>query len=1131
MKRFYLPLLLIIIQIYGLIGQSWTITSPGQVENKGKRDIIPEEYTLFRVDDDLLKSLLWDSPKESSVNVRFSDILINVALSDEKNEKFRVVEYDMMEPGLASRYPEIRTFYGISVTDELKRIRIDYTLQGFRAVISKPGESKLYIDYYQRDDKYTRIIYKKQDLVNSGNWECDYDPDDHDQKPHEENSDLRVGDCQLRSYRLAQATTGEYSNYFGATSSAQSGLVMSQVVTAINRVNEIYEAELAVRLILIANTDQVFYYNSVTDGYTNDGTSNDLTANQTNCTNVIGSANYDIGHVFGTGDGGIAGLNVVCNSASKAKGYTGRPDPVGDPFVIDYVTHEMGHQFGGNHTQYNSCNRNDNTAMEPGSASTIMGYAGICPPNVQNNSDPYFHAISLQEIKTFLTGSGNACAQIVGTFTNTAPNVVSQPNYTIPKSTPFVLTLTANDPNGDPITYLWDEMDAYSTPAQTMPPLSANTTGPMFRSIIATSSPSRFFPPLDNILNNTVNTWQVLPSVSRTMNFRGIARDFTGVAGCNSEINLTVTTVAAAGPFNITSQNSATTWLEGETKTITWDVAGTTGNGINTANVIILMSYDGGSTFPVTLISSTANDGSEDITVPEGLTSSARIMVKSIGNVFFDINDINIVIEEGVPTFDLSLSTTNIELCPGFNDNLTVFVNSILGFSDPVFISVSGVPSGVSYSFSQNPVIPGQNSVLTLMNNNAAAGLYNVQVTGVSGSIVKSKTFNLQISVLPSAITLVSPSNNSTNISIKPLLTWTSATGATGYELIVSRDPDFGSFILNTVSSTNNFQIVNALEGLSFFYWRVKSNNLCGSSEWSPVFTFSTESCFAYTSTDIPIVIPSNGTSTVYSYLPVSDRGVVTDLDVWNLTGLHSYVDDLKFTLFAPSSVNVLFWNRPCTSQDNFNINFDQSAPNGNWPCPPTDGGFYLPSNSLVTFNNQQIKGQWSLRIQDVANGDGGSLQSWKIKTCVNNFCRLRVDNTYSKGAGSLFAAISCASTGDTIRFINSIQNDTINLGEENLVIDKHIVIEGDITKNIHIFGNGIQATFQNSAPTSSNGLIIKGVHIHSGGSNSFAIENNGKLILDNSIIHNYPGFTNTAIINNEGSSLEIKGNCQIKDQ
>ena len=589
------------------------------------------------------------------------------------------------------------------------------------------------------------------------------------------------------------------------------------------------------------------------------------------------------------------------------------------------------------------------------------------------------------------------------------------------------------------------------------------------------------------------------------MNFRGVARDFTGVAGCNSEINLTVTTVGAAGPFTITSQNSATTWLEGETKTITWDVAGTASNGINTANVSILLSYDGGNTFPVTLLSSTPNDGTQEITVPEGLTTSARIMVKAVGNIFFDINNANITINSGTPTFELDVVPVNVTFCPNASNTVAVKVNSILGYSQPVTLTVSNMPSGVTYSFSVNPVMPGQNSILSISNNSASVGLSNIQITGISGAIVKNSTFGLNILYIPTAVSLIAPINNSSNDTIKPLMSWTAIPNISNYELQISREVDFGSFILNTTSNTNSFQLTQPLEGLSVYYWRVRATNQCGAGTWSSTFSFVTESCFVYNSIDVPVIISPSGTPTVNSYLTVTDRGTINDLDIWNLTGLHTYVRDLKFTLFAPSAVNVLIWNRPCPGDyDNFNINFDQSALPGSWPCPPIDGGFYLPFYSLATFKNQEIKGQWRLQVQDVAPNDGGSLQTWKIKTCLNNFCRLKVDNTYPDGAGSLYAAISCSADGDTIRFNPSIINDTIYLGNENLVINKHVVIESDLTKNIHIVSNGTGSTIQNSAPSTGDGLIIKGVHIHSAGLNAGAIENNGKLILDNVVLHNY---------------------------
>ena len=1135
MKIKFVLFILIILQVYILPGQSWNVISSEQIENKGIRDIIPEKYVIYSVDDEMLKSILWDSPKESSGNLKTSNKIIKVGIPDGSTEDFRIIEYDMMEPELAQAYPYIKTFYGISLIDNNKSIRIDYTLQGFRAVISSPDEGKIYIDHYQRNDKNTRIVYYRKYFNKIPDWECTFDEELHGEPRKIENIANRIGDCQLRTYRLAQATTGEYSNFHGASSSAQSGLVLSAVTTVINRVNQVYEADVAVRLILIANTAQIFYYDPATDPYTNNNGSTMLGENISNCNAVIGSANYDIGHVFSTGGGGVAYLGCVCGS-SKAGGVTGSSNPVGDPFSIDYVAHEMGHQFNANHTfagYLGSCsgNRNNSTAFEPGSGSTIMAYAGICSSHdIQTNSDAYFHAISLQEIKTFLNGSGGNCDLILSSFVNSAPTVTAQSNYTIPKSTPFVLTLNATDPENNPMTYAWEQMNGVSGNVTT-PPVSTNTTGPMFRSLTPTVSPSRYFPPLSNVVNNTANTWEVLPSVSRTMNFRGTARDFTGVAGCNSEINLTVTTVDAAGPFAITSQNTATTWLEGETKTITWDVAGTTANGINTANVSILLSYDGGYTFPVTLLSSTPNDGSQEITVPEGTTSAARLMVKATDNIFFDINNSNITINSGFPTFELELIPSNLSLCSNESDDITINVNGILGYSQPVSLSVSNMPSGVTYSFSANPVLPGQNSILTLTNVNATAGISNIYVRGVSNTIEKNISFELNISDAPSSVILTSPADNSSDLSINPLLSWNAIANSDHFEIQISREIDFGSLILNTNSNTNSFQVSESLEGLSVFYWKVRAVNQCGTGNWSSIFSFQTQSCFVYSSSDVPILISASGTPTVNSYLPITDSGIINDLDVLNLTGLHTYVDDLIFTLFAPSAANVLIWNRPCSNHDNFNINFDQSAANSNWPCPPTDGGIYKPSNSLVTFNSQQLSGQWRLQIYDRANNDGGSLQTWKLKTCVNNFCRLKVDNTYSEGAGSLYAAVNCADTGDTIRFNSSIMNDTIDLGNENLVINKHIVIESDLSKNIHIFSSGDGATIQNSAPSTGDGLVIKGVHIHASGLNTGAVENNGKLVLDDVIIHNYPGSSNPSIINNVGSTAEVKGKCEIKDQ
>lgn len=1123
--RFRGILFFILITAFQVKSQQWNIVNPNIIVDKGIKDIQPDKYILYNMDDETMRSLLWSAPSESDIDVSKSNTTISVAMPDATKELFRVVRYDMMEPELAAKFPEIGTFYGISVNNPLKSIRIDYTSQGFRAVVSSPEDGKIFIDHYQRNDKNTRIIYYKIDYKKAPTWGCGVS-EEHIIHEKPKSGGTRTGDCQLRTYRLAQATTGEYYNFQGGNNTS----VMSAVVNVINRINQVYEAEVAVRFTLIANTTNLFYSNSVTDGYSNNGSSADLNANQNNCTNVIGSANYDIGHVFGTGDGGIAGLGVVCGSSGKARGYTGRPNPVGDPFTIDYVAHEMGHQFGGNHTQNNNCNRNGPTAMEPGSASTIMGYAGICSPNVQSNSDAYFHAISLQEMKAYILAGGNCAATT--TLNNTPPTITTQGNYSIPVSTPFVLTLNATDAQGHPMTYLWDQMD---NAVATMAPLTTNTGGPTFRSKTATTSPSRYFPPLANVIANSSNTWEVLPSVARTLNFRGVVRDFTGVAGCNSEIDIDVFTVnAAAGAFSVTSFNTASTWATGDTKTITWNVAGSTASPVSCANVDILLSYDGGNTYPVTLASATPNDGTHNIVVPAGTTTQGRIMVKGNNHIFFDINNANITISGsgGGGTFELSATPSTASACLGNPLNTVIGVTGSGGFSSPVTLSVSGLPMGAIATFSSNPVNPGSTSNLTITGINTL-GNYNIVVNGVSGA--QNKTVNVTLSVANQtpAPSLSLPLNGATVVSVTPVLSWTAGVNAISYDLQVAYDVSFQDMVISTNINNNSYQPVTPLYGATTFYWRVRMTDNCGISLWSTERTFTTESCFYYNPTDTPLNISATGGQSVYSSLTIPDRGDITDLNITDLRGTILDVSDLKFSLFNPSNISDLFWNMPCDGRDifpDFDIKFDDEAANSSWPCPPTNGLTYIPSSPLSTLDGYQMKGSWKLGIQNQGGSSDGVLVAWEIKNCVNNFCRLTVDHTRASGAGSLVEAINCALPGDTIRFASNIQNDTFFLGIQNLVINKSIFIECDINRNIHIMSSAASATLVCTTSTSGNGLKIKGVHIHSSNQGIGAIQNTGKLILDDVIMHKWPGSATATIMNTSGANTLLIGNCKVID-
>ena len=1133
--------------------QTWELTSPDKIANKGQKDINPTVFKVYNVDNEVIKSILWAAPLESTrVGLKESNTLIYVPMPDGTLDQFRMIEYAIGEKKLMEKFPDLKTFYGVSISNPYRVITADFTAFGFKAMISTPGESAVFVDNYQMGDYNNKIVYYKKDNPRRERWFCGVKDEDFNRSAGS-NRSLLIGDCKIREYRLALSVTGEYTDFYipgpspptAADSTATNiALVHSAVVTSVNRVNGVYMQELGIRCILVANNNILYYFNPTTDGYTNTNGTTMLGQNQTKTDARIGTANYDIGHVFSTGGGGVASLNSPCSAGSKARGVTGSGAPVGDAFDIDYVAHEMGHQFGGNHTFAGSAlncggaNRNNSTAFEPGSGSSIMAYAGICSPeNVQNNSDATFHAISLQELKTFLLGGGG-CGQVVNPPGNTSPNVLTPAStFNIPVSTPFALTLNATDNENNPLTYAWDQMNGV-TGNVTTPPASTNIAGPMFRNIVPSTSTTRYFPNLTGILaglTTSASGWEVLPSVARVMNFRGVVRDFTGLFGCNSEVNMVVNTIAAAGPFSITSNNSASTWLQGETRNITWNVAGTTANGINVAAVDVLYTTNNGSTFS-TLLSGVSNDGSQNIVVPSANTTTGRYMVKAVGNVFLDINNADITITNGSPTYSLALDTYIKALCLGQSYVFTVTVSGFGGYSTPVNLSLSGLPAGMTASFSNNVVIPGNTTQLTITNTSAVSGLFSLSLDCLSGAINNVMDFTIQSLLSVAPFSLTSPVNNATAQIPTPTFSWEAATNATSYQFQLSRKSDFSSTILNIQGLVStSYTPVTDLLGFSEYFWRVRAGNDCGFGPWTGAFKFETELCLTTTSANVPVVIPTipaivNSTMTIGN---ARDKGTINDLDIKKLIGTHTYVDDLSFTLFGPNNTpSVLFWARPCNSEDNFNINFDQASLSNTTPCPPTTGVTIRPSGTgvgtLNTFNTINFRGSWKMQVQDFATDDGGSLDTWKLRTCITNFCRLTVDNDFEKGAGSLLAAINCAVDGDTIKFASTFMNDSITLFESNIVTNKRIFIESDIAKNIHIFSNSASPTIVSSTPNSGAGLKIKGLHIHASNSAGIgAIQNSGLLTLEDVIL--YKGLNSSQTIQNEsGGKNDIIGNCKV---
>ena len=572
---------------------------------------------------------------------------IQLPFPDGSLHTFSVKRNQTMHPQYNALFPEIMTFDAYPSDASGAYGKWDITPRGLHAMIFIPGQSTIFIDPLFEGDTKHYVVYRKKDFTTQKHLSCDVQ-EFLTAKPE---SSLKTmnGTCELRTYRLAVAATGEYTAFHGGTVALAAA---AQVVT-MNRVNGVYEKDIAITMVIVPNNNSLIYTNAGSDPYTNGTPGTMINQNQTTVDNIIGSANYDIGHVFGTNSGGLAGLGVVCTGGQKARGVTGSAAPIGDPFDIDYVAHEMGHQFGGNHTQNNNCNSVAAARREPGSASTIMGYAGVCAPNVQNNSDDYFHGYSLQEFGNEILSAGHQC-EVITALNNTAPTINSTSgNIVVPISTPFVLTGHATDPDGDVLSFLWEQMN---NEASTQPPVATSVGGPNFRSYDPSLDSNRYFPSLASLASNGPYTWEVLPSVARVMPFRLTVKDNHAVGACNDYTEISVTTHAAAGPFVVNYPSAAgISWPGGSSQTVTWSVANTNAAPISCSNVRILLSVNGGQSYPYVLSSSTANDGSETIVCPNFTTNTARVMVISSAGTFFDISNNNFTITcngQDVPTFN-----------------------------------------------------------------------------------------------------------------------------------------------------------------------------------------------------------------------------------------------------------------------------------------------------------------------------------------------------------------------------------------------------------------------------------------------------------------------------------------------
>jgi hypothetical protein len=705
---------------------------------------------IYQLDINGLKNALAKAPKRLALGEK-SEVIISFPNSDGKMENFKIRENSNFDPQLAAKYPDIKSYVGEGLTDSNSTVYFSISPLGLSSMEIYGDKSAVFIEPYTKDLS-SYVVYKKSDKKDDLNkFECTVI--DVAQKGISNVSNLaarpNADDAKLRTFRLALSSTGEYTAYFGGTKA----LALAAMNNTMTRVNGVFEKDFAARMVLIANNDAVIYTSASTDPYSAAAQMSNWNSQlQSTLTSVIGEANYDVGHLFGaSGGGGNAGcIGCVCVNGSKGSGYTSPSDgiPSGDNFDIDYVAHELGHQFGGNHT-FSHANEGTGVNMEPGSGSTIMGYAGITAQDIQPHSDSFFHAISIQQI------TDNIKAKTCPTSTSTGnsiPTANAGLDFTIPKGTPFMLTGSGTDANGDSLTYIWEQINNASS-SQTGASSAASATkatGPTFRSWTPTTTPVRYFPRMASVLTGATTTAgseitvEALSNVARTYNFRFTVRDNRAGGSGNNSDDAVITVNGTAGPFSVSSQNTATTYTGGTSQNVTWNVAGTTANGVNAANVDILWSTDNGNTW-TTLLSGTPNDGSQAVTIPNVTTTTGRIMIKGSNHIFFDVNNANISVNAGSGNTDTVAPTAPTLSASGTTSTSTNL--SWSGATDAVGVTgydvyqgASLIGSTASTTYTVNSLSPSTTYSFTVRAKDAAGNISTssntATVTTLAGSTV-----------------------------------------------------------------------------------------------------------------------------------------------------------------------------------------------------------------------------------------------------------------------------------------------------------------------------------------------------------------------------------------------------------
>lgn len=982
-----------------------------------------KNYIVFQLNIGSLKQQLINAPLRNESNGQSNTIVQFPNIKGEL-EAYRVVETAIFSSEFgANAHPNIKTYLGSRTDGSGTRVRFSMTPLGLKAMISEPGKDIFYIQPVTKVSNGQYLIYNRKAKVHSSEtFECLTEDLEVLSRTEAPSLNRDANDQLLRTFRIALSTTSQYTSFWNDGNAGNGGAqqdALAQMVSTLNRMNEIFEVDMAITFLLVDTaddpaTDLVY---SGTDPYGND-LNGDL---QSNLTSTVGNSDYDIGHLlhYDDNNGNAGCIGCVCQSG-KGSGFSSHlfEDNDGGPFMadffdVDYVPHEVGHQMGANHT-FSNFNEGQGVNAEPGSGTTIMGYAGITFSNdVQDHSDQYFHYNSINQILTNVSSSPNNCATTTS-ITNNPPIAEAGIDYTIPKGTAFILKGTATDLDAsDVLTYCWEQIDDGVTTNNNFGP--TKTSGAVWRSRPPSTTSHRYMPIFERVLNgeltetNPVETidntsWETVSTVGRDLNFALTVRDRSEAGGVgqtpqSSYDTMTVTVDGSSGPFEVTSQSTNESWDVGSTETITWNVAGTDSGNVNTPTVNILLSVDGGQTFPFTLASNVPNDGSHDVIVPttgSGDTSMARVIVEGNNNIFYAVNASNFSIEES--EFIITVNTKELDVCQPNSLVYDFTYNTFLGFSGATTFSVTGLPAGVTAVINPtSATVDGTTGTITVNGTGGLAiGSYPFTLQGTSGTTTQSVDLimNIYSNSVDSAV-LSLPSNGAVDLSTELELIWTGSDNAQEYLVEISTNSNFTTIVDSETVETTSY-LANNLSTNTLYYWRVTASNFCNTAPISSVFSFITAniSCISLLD-DVPQNISASGAgNTVVSIINVESSLLVTDVNA-TLNVTHTYTGDLDITLTSPLGTVVdLILDEGGSGDNLINTTFDQEGTDGSITVAsaPFTGSF-LPEGDLSTIYGEASAGNWVLTIVDDANQDGGTFNSFELYLCLEGTLSVDGDN------------------------------------------------------------------------------------------------------------------------------------------